>query len=167
MAELNRLELTYRKSELQIEQARRDQTVAGITKETKQAEVEAADLSIKRRELVSSIDGEVIAVYKHIGEWVPPGDPVFRVIRLDRLRVEGRLNVADYSPSEINGRSVNVEVALEHGRKERFTGKIVFVDPKVQSGGAYNIKAEVENREKNGQWVLRPGLPATMAINVK
>ena len=35
------------------------------------------------------------------GEWVEPGNPCVRIVRLDRLRIEGFLNVKDFSPSEV------------------------------------------------------------------
>ena len=49
----------------------------------------------------------------------------------------------------------------------KFTGKVVFVSPLVSVGGNYDVFAEVNNRQEDGQWVLRPGLEATMTIHLK
>ena len=49
----------------------------------------------------------------------------------------------------------------------RLDGKIVFVSPLVQPGGEYLVWAEVENKQENGHWLLRPGLTATMTIQLK
>jgi macrolide-specific efflux system membrane fusion protein len=100
------------------------------------------------------------------GEWVEPGNEVLRLVRLDRLRIEGFLNASDFSPSEVSNRPVRVTVELARGRKETFQGKIVFVNPLVQAGGVYRVWAEVVNRMENNQWLLRPGLLAEMTIDV-
>ena len=47
------------------------------------------------------------------------------------------------------------------------SGKITFVNTLVQAGGEYKVWAEVENREENGQWLLRPGLNVTMQIHMR
>ena len=165
--EINRLKLTWHKSKLQIEQAELEQRVAVFTADGKGAEVEATEASIERRQIKAPLDGVITNVYRHLGEWVAPGDPVVKIVRVNRLRIEGFLNAADYDPPEIEGRAVTVEVELAHGRKVKFPGKVVFVSPLVMAGGEYRIFAEVNNRQENGQWVLRPGLFATMNIHLK
>ena len=165
--EISRLKLTWHKSKLQIEQAELEQRVAVFTAEGKGGEVEAAEASIERRKIKAPLDGVVTNVYRHVGEWVAPGDPVVKIVRVNRLRIEGFLNAADYDPPEIEGRAVTVEVELAHGRKVKFPGKVVFVSPLVMAGGEYRVFAEVNNRQENGQWVLRPGLFATMNIHLK
>ncbi len=165
--EINRLKLTWHKSKLQIEQAQLEQRVAVFTAEGKGGEVEAAEASIQRRQIRAPLDGVITNVYRHVGEWVAPGDPVVKIVRVNRLRIEGFLNVADYDPQEIEGRAVTIDAELAHGRKVKFPGKVVFVSPLVQAGGEYRIFAEVNNRQEAGQWVLRPGLFATMSIHLK
>ncbi len=49
--DLNKLKLEWRKAELQIEQAQLEKKVAGLTSDVKGAEVDSADLSIRRREI--------------------------------------------------------------------------------------------------------------------
>lgn len=165
--ELNKLKLEWRKAELQIEQAELEKRVAGLTADVKAAEVDNAELGINRRQIVSPIDGIVVKVYKHLGEWVAPGDPVVRIVRVDRLRMEGFLSSAEYGPEEIDGKPITVEVQLARGRKVTFPGKVVFVSPLVEAGGEYRFLADVVNRQENGQWLLRPGMLANMTIHLK
>ncbi len=165
--EVDKLKLNAQKADLQIEQAQFDMKVANLTSEVKSAEVEAAEADIQLRQISSPLDGVVVHVYKHLGEWVPPGDPVVQIVRIDRLRIEGFVNSAEFNPSEIAGRSVTVDAELARGRKVRFAGKVVFVSPLVQPGGEYLIWADVENKQENGHWLLRPGLTATMTIEMK
>lgn len=159
-AELRRLMLTERRATLAIEQAELDLRVAGLEAKVQEAEVESATEEVQRRQIISPLDGVVVQVNRHVGEWVQPGDPVLHVVRMDRLRIEGFLCATDlanrdgqsvtrgHSPAEIDGRQVTVTVNLTQGRRESFQGKVIFVSPLVQAGGEYRFWAEVENRKE-------------------
>lgn len=165
-AELNRLKLTAKRSELQIEQAEVQRVIDGLTAKTKGAEAKAAERNIERRLIKAPIDGIVVSVNAQVGEWVQPGDIVIHVIRVDKLRVEGYANVAQYSAAELRGKPVRVQVKVDENREPVvFEGVVTFVDPRVQLGGDYRVFAEVANRQENGEWLLRSGLNATMAID--
>ncbi len=167
VADINQRQLAYTKALLQIEKSTLEQKVAGFTVQAKDAEVSNAENDIMRRKVISPVDGEVVSVSKHPGEWVQPGETILRLVRLDRLRIEGYVNAKDFDPQQINNRPVSVEVELARGHKVTFEGKIVFVSPLVEVGGDYSVWAEVTNRQENGQWLLRPGLNAEMAIEMK
>jgi len=165
--ELNRLQLNEQKSELQIEQAQLERKVAEMAAISKGVEVDAAENSIERRLIKSPLDGVVVQVFPHQGEWMQPGDPLARVVRTDMLRVEGYVDSARWSPEQVRDRPVTVEVALAGGRREAFKGRIVFTSPIVESGGDYRVFAEVENRQAEGsqRWLLRAGQTATMTVH--
>jgi macrolide-specific efflux system membrane fusion protein len=165
--EVDKRRLDAQKAQLSIEQAQFEMKVNKLTSEVKQAEVEAAQADIELRHITSPLDGVVVHVYKHRGEWVPPGDPVVHIVRVDRLRIEGFVSAAEYSPSEIANRPVKVSAKLSRGRTVEFDGQIVYVSPQDQPGGDFLVWAEVENREENGHWLLRPGTTATMAIQLR
>ena len=67
----------------------------------------------------------------------------------------------------VSGRPVTVEVELADGRKVRLSGQVVFVSPLIRAGNIYRVRAEVENRKENDQWLLRPGMAATMTIDLR
>jgi multidrug efflux pump subunit AcrA (membrane-fusion protein) len=165
--ELNRLQLNEQKSELQIEQAQLERKVAEMAAISKGVEVDAAENSIERRLIKSPLDGVVVQVFPHQGEWMQPGDPLARVVRTDMLRVEGYVDSGRFNPEQVRDRPVTVEVTLAGGRRETFKGRIVFTSPIVESGGDYRVFAEVENRQAEGsqQWLLRAGQTATMTIH--
>ena len=165
--ERDRLKLSEKKGELQIEQAELEQRLAALAAQSKEVEVLAAENAIDRRLIKSPLDGVVVQVFPHEGEWLQPGDPLARVVRTDRLRVEGYVDSARHDPAEVSGRPVTVEVMLAGGRRESFKGQIVFTSPLVESGGDYRVFAEVENRQDPGSqlWLLRPGQTATMTIH--
>jgi len=165
--ERDRLMLSEKKGELQIEQAQLERKLAALAAQSKEVEVLAAENAIDRRLIKSPLDGVVVQLFPHEGEWMQPGDPLARVVRADKLRVEGYVDAARLGPEEVSGRPVTVAVTLAGGRRETFQGKIVFTSPLVESGGDYRVFAEVENRQAPGsqQWLLRPGQTATMTIH--
>jgi len=165
--ERDRLKLNEKKSELQIEQAELERKMAALAAQAKEAEVQATDNAIERRLIKAPLDGVVVQVFPHQGEWMQPGDPLARVVRTDRLRVEGYVDSARFDPDTVRDRPVTVEATFAGGRKETFKGRIVFTSPMVESGGDYRVWAEVENRRVAGsqQWLLRAGQTATMTIH--
>jgi multidrug efflux pump subunit AcrA (membrane-fusion protein) len=162
-----RLMLNERKSELQIEQAQLERRMAALAAASKGVELEAAENAIERRLIKSPLDGVVVQIFPHQGEWMQPGDPLARVVRADKLRVEGYVDSSRFGPEEVRDRPVTVEVTLADDRKETFAGRIVFTSPLVESGGDYRVLAEVENRQApgSGQWLLRAGQTARMTIH--
>jgi len=164
--QMQKLWLTVEQGKLQAEQAKHEQTVAKFETEGYASKVDLADEEIRRRQLKAPLNGEVVEVMFRPGEWVEAGNPVMRIVRLDRLRVEGFLNAKDFSPSEVGNRPVRVNIRLARGKVESFQGKITFVNPLVQAGGEYRVWAEVVNRMEGAQWLLRPGMEADMTIDV-
>jgi len=165
--ELNRLQLNEQKSELQIEQAQLERKLAELAAAAKGVEVEAAENAIERRLITSPLAGIVVQVFPHQGEWMQPGDPLARVVRADKLRVEGYVDSTRWNPEQVRDRPVTAEVVLADNRREKFAGRIVFTSPIVESGGDYRVFAEVENRQAEGtqQWLLRAGQTATLVIH--
>lgn len=166
-SEVRRLTLAKKRAELQVEKSKLDFKVAKMTAEVQNAAYQAAEQAVARRKILSPLDGMVVAIFRQQGDWVDVGAPVLHVARLDKLRAEGFLSAADYDPGEIDGRPVMIEVEFARGRKAQFKGHVVFVSPLLQAGNKYRLRAEVENRQENGQWLLRSGGTANMTIYLK
>jgi multidrug efflux pump subunit AcrA (membrane-fusion protein) len=162
--ERERLKLEWQKTGLQIEQAELERRLAALDATSKGVEVEAAEKAIERRVIRSPLDGEVEEVFSHEGEWLQPGDPLARLIRTDRLYVEGYVDAARYNPGDIRDRPVTVAARLAEGQQESFGGRIFTVKPRMESGN-YRVVAEVENRQAEGEWLLRAGQFVTMTIH--
>jgi len=165
--EIRRKQLDRTRAELQIGRSRLDLRVAQMTADVQNAAVQAADDSIQRRRIIAPFSGQVLQVYRQSNEWVNIGEPVLRVIQMDRLYVDGFISGADYNVVDIANRPVTVEIALARGRREQFKGQVVFVNPLVQAGNRYRVRAEVRNRQEKDQWLLNPGSTATMAIHLR
>jgi macrolide-specific efflux system membrane fusion protein len=165
--EIQKLRLAKHRDELQIDRSKLEMSVAKMNADVHQAAVQAADDALARRQIVSPIDGVVVTLFHERGEWVSAGEAVLQVIRIDRLRVEGFLSATDFAPDDVAGRPVTVEVPLTGGRMARFTGQVVFISPLVQAGNKYRVRAEVANRSENGHPILRPGMTATMNVQLR
>lgn len=159
-AEVEERRLAAEKAKLQIEQSKHELDVAKITQKGKTGLVDLTDAKLRRRTISAPIKGVVVEVFKKPGEWLNPGDPVVRVLRMDRLRVEGFLS-ADRSAAAKAGTAITVESVLADGRREKFAGNIMFVSPEVEAvTNQVRVWAEVENP----RLLLRPGSQASMTI---
>jgi multidrug efflux pump subunit AcrA (membrane-fusion protein) len=165
-AEINRKRLVKTREQLGVDKAKLDQRIARFTANLKHTAVEASIDGILRRRIVAPFDGMVIDVYKHKAEWVNSGEQVLKVVRMDRLRVDGFVNGDEISPLDVAKRPVAVEIELAAGRRERFDGHISFVSPVFNAGNKYRICADVVNRFEQNEPILRPGMQATIMIHL-
>jgi multidrug efflux pump subunit AcrA (membrane-fusion protein) len=165
-SDVRQAKLEWDKMVLSIEKSQRDRELAKYEAYSKKAEVESADLAIDRRTIHAPFDGEIVTIYKDQDEWVNPGDPILRVVRLDTMLVEGAVPQSQFDPHEIQNCEVTVEVELAHGRKEQVQGRIIYVSSMVRLDGKYMVRAEVTNRKEHGRWLLQDGMTAVMTIHL-
>jgi multidrug efflux pump subunit AcrA (membrane-fusion protein) len=165
--ERDRLRLNEQKGELQIEQSELERKMSSLAAVSKGVEVEAAENAIERRLIKSPLDGLVVQLFPHQGEWMQPGDPLAHVVRTDKLRVEGFVDGQQWNADHVRDRPVTVQVTMAGGKPEAFVGRIVFTSPVVQAGNTFRVVAEVENRksEASQRWLLRAGQTAVMTIH--
>jgi multidrug resistance efflux pump len=165
VVELERLRLAAEQATLKVEVGKFEREVRRTESGVTDAKAELAANDVEQRKIRSPIGGEIAEYYVRIGEWVEAGKPVLRVVRLDRLRVEGFVHTRDFLPGEIVGRTGTVRVELARGERREFPCRITFVSPLIQAGGDYRVWAEVDNRREQEQWLLRPGLQAEMLLD--
>lgn len=158
--ELDRLRLALDRAELDIEQAVHDQETALLTSRLKETEMRLAQQAIDRRAIVSPISGMIVQVNVHRGEWVQPGKAVLRILRVDRLRIEGFVPAKKLT-EDIVGRRATFAADLPGRSAAEFEGAIVFVSPEVNPvNGQVRVWAEVENKKL----LLRPGMRGNLTI---
>lgn len=158
--ELRRLEATAKRAHFRAVIARVDQQVAKLTALGRAAQVERLEAELERRRIVAPISGVVVRRFRDAGEWVNAGDPVVRLLRMDRLRAEAMVNAEDYTPAELIGQRIKLVVTIKRGVEREVVAQITHVSPEVDSGGYFYAHAEFDNPMENGQWVIRPGLKA-------
>ena len=120
--EVNRLLLQRQQSLLQIEQAIQDLGIAKTTVKVRAAELKAAQEDISRRQITAVLDGVVEKVYRHKGEWVQPGEPVVKLLRMDRLWIEGYVDASRYAPAGARKHPV-LGTSLLPGRDRKSVGE--------------------------------------------
>jgi len=158
--ELARLRLTAEKGELESRQARHEIEVAKVALRVKENETAAAKQAIERHRLAMPLDGVVVEVRRRVGEWVEPGMPVLRVVRIDRLRVEAFLE-AERVPASLAGAVAELKLNVPEGKGRTYAGRITFVSPEVNPvNGQVRICAEVDNPDGT----LRPGMPGVLVV---
>jgi RND family efflux transporter MFP subunit len=159
--EIDRLRLAAEKAELDIDQAIHEQESALLTSQLKETEMKLTQQAVDRRAITSPISGMVVQVNSQSGEWVPAGKTVIRVLRVDRLRVEGFVH-ARYLSGDLVGRKVTLAVDLPGTAGTEFDGAVVFVSPEADPvNKTVRVWAEVENKKL----MLRPGLSGNLTID--
>ncbi|WP_417849990.1 efflux RND transporter periplasmic adaptor subunit [Thalassoglobus sp.] len=159
-SEIDRLTLSRDEAELRIEQAQHDLEYTRLQVRLKDVEFDIARRKRERRRLRSPIDGVVVKVEHHGGEWAQPDQTFCRIIRTDRVRVEGFVNEAD-GDVEIGQPVMLSLLSSKTGEPQQFPGTVTFVDPEIDTvTGQYRISAEFENPEG----ILRAGQRPTLLI---
>jgi len=160
-SELEELRFRADKAELELEQAQQARRLDQLTVELKDKELELSSHNVEVRRILAPINGMVVEVLKQPGEWVEPGDKVLRIVRTDRLRVEGLIHSRELPPN-LRGADVSIVMELPGKGQMTFPGKIVFVSPEISPvNGQVRVWAEVDNREG----LLNPGLRPKMTIH--
>jgi len=102
----------------------------------------------------------VVQWKKQLGEWVEPGTPVMRLIRLNSLRAEAFLSSQKLSRGLV-GSPVTLIIESAGKAPVRHVGRLGFVSPEIDPvNGQIRIWAEIDNTDLK----LRPGQTGTMII---
>ncbi len=162
-SEVRRLELSLVQATLQIEQASNQFEISKYQVDVSKAELNAAQLGVARRIVVAPIGGVIVEKYRNEGEWVKPGDSILKVVYLDKLRVKTTFDINKMPPQKIMNQPATVTVPQLPQAK--FSGKVIFASPMVQSGGTYEVWIDVNNVVgQDGFWQLQPGMSAMVTI---
>ena len=151
---------------LELEKAKREKDKAYAEARLEAARLAEVQTRIKRHVLQSSFDAYVVEIFKKPQEFVQSGEEVMRIARMDKLWVQGIVNISDLNPNEVVDRPVTVTVDLARGETTTFEGKIVYVALERQSLKSYMVKAEIQNRPSGGHWVLQPLSSVRMRIHL-
>jgi macrolide-specific efflux system membrane fusion protein len=160
LSELEELKFRAEQAALDLEKAQHEARLDQLTVELKQKELQLSKHNVEVRKVAAPINGVVVEVLRQPGEWVEPGDKVLRIVRLDRLRVEGLIEVPDIA-SDLRNAQVTLSLNVPGRGPTNFPGKIVFVSPEINPvNGQVRIWAEVENKDG----ILKPGLRTKMTL---
>ncbi|MCA9139388.1 MAG: HlyD family efflux transporter periplasmic adaptor subunit [Planctomycetales bacterium] len=160
-SELEKARLEAEQAEFEMEKGKSELEKAKIRKNLTANQLALAQRNVDVRKIVAPLSGEVVEVLRQPGEWVKPGETIFRIVSTKRLRAEGFVQAADVV-KDLKGKSVTLE-PVDFGKSvQPFTGQIVFVSPEIDPvNGQVRVSAEVANPSG----VLRPGLRVKMSIH--
>ena len=159
----------------QLKQAENENLVAHLTAEVKQAQVNAAEIEIDRRQIKALFKGEVDRIIKMRGEWVQAGEPILRLVALDRVRVNGAVKASLAAPVDVLGKPVVITFYTAGNKQHTVKGTVGFASSVIDGTSdarEFRIWAEVENEKvvdpltKQSSWKIQPGSPATMTIDL-
>jgi len=158
--ELDQLRLMAEKTKLEIEQAEEDALLAALDAKKARFELAEAEAKLAKRQITAPFAGLITQLKKQRGEWVQPGDVVLRLIRTDRLRIEG-FAPGKQVPANLLDAAANFKADLPGRGVTIIPGKVTFVSPEVNAvNGQIRIWIEVDNREN----LLRPGQVGSLEI---
>ena len=162
-SELEKARLDSEQADFEMERGKSELQKAKIRRNAKANELAIAQRNIDVRKIIAPMNGMVVKVLHQPGEWVEPGEQIFRIVRTDRLRAEGFVRASDVV-KDLRGKLVSVVPALDGKVVQTFSGKIVFVSPEIDPvNGQVRVAAEIENPKG----LLRPGLRAKMTITTE
>jgi len=161
--EVERMRLDAVHAKLQTEQSEFQFDVAKITMAVQEGKRRLANHEYHKRNVKSPLNGVVVRYEKHIGEWVNIGEPILRLMRLDRLHVTRLIYARDYAPHTMMNRPVEIVVRIGD-QIEKVSGTVSYVEPELASDQSYMIRAEIENRMSGDSWLMYPGMQAEMKV---
>ncbi len=175
LTEVRKLQFQLDRAMAQVKQATVEKSIAAETAGVKQAQLDAADIELDRRELKAPFKGQVVEVIKKVGDWVQPGEPVMHVMGLDRLRIQGAVLASQAAPSEVIGKPAVITVYGAGNRQHTLKGTVGFASPKIDGISAsrqFRIWVDVDNEKvvdpvtKVESWKIEPGTSANMTIDL-
>ncbi len=163
-AEMRSKRLSVSQAELKVQHARQTTDQLKLKAKLAQASVVAATERLHRLKFVAPFAGSIGEIFRHHGEWVPMGQPIVRLIRLDELRVDVYVPIQNVDVASLVNAPVVVAARRAGMEAVAFSGRVTHYDPLVSSTGEVRIHATIQNQRVNGHWLLLPGMTANMKI---
>ena len=162
------LKTAVRAAELEVSKSRFDQSILRLRADSIRHQVDQAKLVVLKHRIASPLDGVIAQVFRRPGEWVQPGDAIFRVVRLSRLRAEGFLSsdqaaeLRSRSEDRAELRSVTVDWLMPTGERKLMPGKVSFISPEVD---AINAQVRFWVEFDNLDLLALPGMKVNVRID--
>lgn len=136
-----KLKELYDRGKASLDELENTQTSLMIEKYT----VERIEAQIRRRTLVSNIDGIVTQIYKEVSEGVANIEtPVMTLVQIDKLLLNLYVDFQDAQKLKV-GSTWPITFNL---KEEKASGKIVFISPDAdKASGTLRVKMEINNPE--------------------
>lgn len=157
----NSHQLGVERFKLELAQAKVEQRVQDLQAELQQHQLQLAELASSLQIIRSPIDGVIVERYRNLGDWVKAGEPLIRVIRLDRLRAEGFI-----SSDQLDSINVDQKVQLTISRSEKSfvkrEGIVKFISRELEPvSGEIRFWVEFDNTSLD----VLPGMRLSLSVS--
>ncbi|MDR1959970.1 MAG: HlyD family efflux transporter periplasmic adaptor subunit [Planctomycetaceae bacterium] len=142
---------------LQVQKAQYDLDTKKIELDMHQQELNVAETEVKLRQIRSPINGMVVKIATEAGSVVREGEPIMKIVQLDKLKVVGKVECLKVDQRMIDKKHVTIKATYPGGHVEEFEGFVRFASPMIESGRTFEIEVEVTNRRDGDFWLLGPG----------
>lgn len=164
--EVEKKRLDAERQKLRIELAELETKQNKVALVAKKQEKALAEFEIERRQVKAPFAGYIETRQAQLGEWVQPGAPIVEVVQMDRVRVEGDIDALTMPEAVVVGAPVKIRLLVSRDEKQdvTFDARIDFVSAQVDVNGQRRIWVDVENQQQNGNWLIKPGMRATITL---
>lgn len=115
----------------------------------------AAEAAFKEKTVLAPLAGVVVKKYKEAGESVDRVEKLMDIVNIDQVYVQFYLDPV-FMTSMRDGQEVRVKIAVLNNAE--FTGKVTFIDPRIDAGsGFFRIKVLIDNESHT----IKAGMRAT------
>ena len=173
LTQMRRMRLAVQRGELEVAQAKKRHSRAGVEMQLRQADVSALDDQLGNLHAESPIDGVVLEVTREKGEWIEKGKTLAKIGQMDRLRIHALVKSDLVSPQHCQGLPISVHwIDSIDGTRRSLSGNVLSIDPQSLPGGRYRLHAEVHNEKSmvtsggDQHWLLVPGTSVSMKVYV-
>jgi macrolide-specific efflux system membrane fusion protein len=144
------LDLEKQENEIKLKKLQSDRT---------KSELAIAQRNLALRSVTAPLTGVVVSVLRSPGDWVKPGDKLFRIVSIDRLRAEG---FAQSTSIDVNAQGAKAQfVADQESTASAIQGTVVFVSTEVDPvNGQVRVWVDLDNRLGK----LKPGMRGSLKI---
>lgn len=159
VTELEKLQLQLDQARLSGEQAIMELDAARWTVKLRERMTHAARVKLDSRTVRAPFQGTIAQLLVQPGQWVNAGEPIARVIDLERLRVEGYFRQDLVGRIQV-GSTGSFAYTLE-GKTKQVPVKVSFVSPEIVEG-IFQVRADIDNRDR----AHMPGVQGKLTLDM-
>jgi multidrug resistance efflux pump len=165
-AEVRQKQLLVSQADLRILGAKQAAEQRKLKARIAQAQAMAAEERLRNLSIVAPVAGTVTEVFRKPGQWVQPGQPVLKIVRMDQLRVDFYVRVEEIDPSRLKGASVQATSSRAGQAHVQLAGQVTNFDPEVSSLGVVRMHATLENLRLQRDWQGIPGMEFDVQVRL-
>ncbi|TWU44841.1 Multidrug resistance protein MdtA precursor [Novipirellula aureliae] len=170
--ELEKKRLEATRAKLRIDLAEQQMQIAKVQFKAKETERQMAEYELQKRKVTAPFDGFIETRIAQPGGWVQAGTPIATLVQLDRLRIEGDIDIRRYPEIVRRGTPVTVLIfpeinrtnELNRERAIKVEGKIDFVSSEIDLNSGYRVWVEIPNKQLNGEWQIKRGMRGEIVV---